>query len=175
MKVKFEIRQTIQEVINWCESTNNEDFVSKIQNTKINGPYERVEGWVEETSFNSVCHWEIRLESNYNDRGEWGTVCLKTAMSGFKYALYGQGPGRPVRVEYEGAYMGFLQQDIIPQMDLVGNILDSECESSFGGKMSLRQYATTVRPKIVQIREDLDCLYCMHDHPRRVWLALKDE
>lgn len=126
MRIQFEIREKLSEVIS--EILNSERWATIIKED-ISGRKSVV---IRDRSYDSEASIEIYARE----------VSIKTAWSSYSYRLFVIGDN--VWCEYNGAYRGLLEQQLLPTITPKESLLDSEVlDSSLYGreKRKLREYA----------------------------------
>lgn len=126
MRIQFEIREKLSEVIS--EILNSERWATIIKED-ISGRKSVV---IRDRSYDSEASIEIYARE----------VSIKTAWSSYSYRLFVVGDN--VWCEYNGAYRGLLEQQLLPTITPKESLLDSEVlDSSLYGreKRKLREYA----------------------------------
>ncbi len=126
MRIQFEIREKLSEVIS--EILNSERWATIVKED-ISGRKSVV---IRDRSYDSEASIEIYARE----------VCIKTAWSSYSYRLFVVGDN--VWCEYNGAYRGLLEQQLLPTITPKESLLDSEVlDSSLYGreKRKLREYA----------------------------------
>lgn len=126
MRIQFEIREKLSEVIS--EILNSERWATIVKED-ISGRKSVV---IRDRSYDSEASIEIYARE----------VSIKTAWSSYSYRLFVVGDN--VWCEYNGAYRGLLEQQLLPTITPKESLLDSEVlDSSLYGreKRKLREYA----------------------------------
>lgn len=122
MKITFKINETINEV-----------FASvKEMGRFVTGRYElfgdlKEVAWIEDEDFPQSTA-EIFIFKDEDD--EIYKIEIITAWSGFKYTLYNWGDDKKVEGTYEGAFKGFMEQNLLPEftvdMDSIEDVFSSQ-------------------------------------------------
>lgn len=157
MRIQFEIKEKLPEIIK--EILHSEKWMSRVKED-ISG---RTLVVISDRIYGSEATVEI-----YSSE-----VLIKTAWSKYSYRLFVL--GNSVWCEYEGAYRGLLEQQLLPTITPKESLLDSEVlNSSLYGqeKKSLREYAED-NLKLKQFRRENFNEYrngvAPFDHPKRVY------
>ena len=120
--------------------------------------------YLEDESFNS-CRATVTLH-------DWGLEII-TAWSGFRYELSLSGV-----LTYKGAYMGFLEQQLLPDFEYTASqLLEAEVDSSLDTKgygLDLGAYALNFREPFVWFKREKLNWNC-NAHPFAVVLAFVDQ
>lgn len=126
MRIQFTIKESLSEII---DQLSNSDFWSS---EIVSTPDKKIIK-IKDLAYNL----EATAEVHPHD------IVLHTAWSNFTYRVFQSGP--KVVCEYDGAFRGLLEQNLLPHITPVGNILDYPVlESSLyknGEKKTLREYA----------------------------------
>lgn len=157
MRIQFEIRERLSEVIN--EILNSERWTTIVKED-ISGRKSVV---IRDRSYDSEASIEIYARE----------VNIKTAWSSYSYRLFVIGDN--VWCEYNGAYRGLLEQKLLPTITPKESLLNSEVlDSSLYGreKRKLREYAED-NMKLKQFRrenfnENRNGV-APFDHPKKVY------
>lgn len=157
MRIQFEIRERLPEVIN--EILNSERWTTIVKED-ISGRKSVV---IRDRSYDSEASIEIYARE----------VNIKTAWSSYSYRLFVVGDN--VWCEYNGAYRGLLEQKLLPTITPKESLLDSEVlDSSLYGreKRRLREYAED-NMKLKQFRREHfnenRTGIAPFDHPKKVY------
>lgn len=157
MRIQFEIKEMLSDIVN--EVLHSEKWIT-ILKEDIPGRKLVV---IRDPNFNSEATVEI-----YDKE-----LSIKTAWSSYTYRLFVV--DRTVWCEYNGAYRGLLEQQLLPTITPKESLLDSEVlDSSLYGheRHTLRKYAED-NVKLKKFRrenfnENRDGL-ASFDHPKRVY------
>lgn len=157
MRIHFEIKEKLPEIIE--EILNNEKWISSV-NEDISGRKLVV---IRDPNFNSEAAVEIYERE----------ITIKTAWSNYTYRLFVLGDN--VWCEYNGAYRGLLEQNLLPTITPKEGLLESEVlgSSLYGNeRKKLREYAED-NLKLKKFRrenfnEDRTGV-APFDHPKRVY------
>lgn len=157
MRIHFEIKEKLPEILE--EILNSEKWMASV-NEDISGRKLVV---IRDPSYNSEATVEIYSRE----------IIIKTAWSNYAYRLFVLGDN--VWCEYNGAYRGLLEQNLLPTITPKEGLLESEVfgSSLYGNeRKKLREYAED-NLKLKKFRrenfnEDRTGL-APYDHPKRVY------
>lgn len=120
MEIVFEIKQSLESIINECKTSKYWNY-----SEGVNGKVFILEDKEFSNSYASCFVAKNQLD-------------FKTAFSSFTYKVY-EKEGRTL-CRYEGALKGFLQQSLMPRLTPKGNIYEVLVYSTEGGYMKFRKY-----------------------------------
>ena len=126
MKITFEISQSIQDLLEYCQSDKYSDFEMVYDENGV--PYRNKARMVDLEFTNSYA--EIIWKEQY--------MLIYTAWSQFTYEIE-ERDGKTY-CTYNGAVKGFLKQALIPHITPAVDIHDCVCHSSTHGSMSFGDY-----------------------------------
>jgi hypothetical protein len=126
MKITFEISQSIQDLLEYCQSDKYSDF--EMVHDENGVPYRNKARMVDLEFTNSYA--EIIWKEHY--------MLIYTAWSQFTYEIE-ERDGKTY-CTYNGAVKGFLKQALIPHITPAVDIHDCVCHSSTHGSMSFGDY-----------------------------------
>jgi hypothetical protein len=126
MKITFEISQSIQDLLEYCQSDKYSDF--EMVHDENGVPYRNKARMVDLEFTNSYA--EIIWKEQY--------MLIYTAWSQFTYEIE-ERDGKTY-CTYNGAVKGFLKQALIPHITPAVDIHDCVCHSSTHGSMSFGDY-----------------------------------
>ena len=126
MKITFEISQSIQDLLEYCQSDKYSDF--EMVHDENGVPYRNKAKMVDLEFTNSYA--EIIWKEQY--------MLIYTAWSQFTYEIE-ERDGKTY-CTYNGAVKGFLKQALIPHITPAVDIHDCVCHSSTHGSMSFGDY-----------------------------------
>ncbi|MCD7976653.1 MAG: hypothetical protein LUG51_05685 [Tannerellaceae bacterium] len=127
MRIQFEIKERLPEII-------HEIFTSEKWQSDVTE---------EQNGLRRVVIKDLMYDSKANIEIWENEIHIKTAWSNYTYRIFTQ--GNSVLCEYIGAYRGLLEQNLLPQLTPVKNILDTTVlDSSILGnkKETLRNYSS---------------------------------
>jgi hypothetical protein len=126
MKITFEISQTINELLEYCQTNKYYDFEMAKDENEI--PYRNKAKIIDIHFENSYA--EIIWKDNY--------MLIYTAWSQFTYEIFIK--NNRTYCTYDGAVKGLLKQNLIPHITPTGDIYECICHSSTHGWTKLREY-----------------------------------
>jgi hypothetical protein len=126
MKITFEISQSINDLLEYCQTNKYYDFEMAKDENEI--PYRNKARLIDIQFDNSYA--EIIWKDNY--------MLIYTAWSGFKYEIFKK--NNRTYCTYDGAVKGLLNQNLIPHITPIEDIYECVCHSSTHGWTNLRQY-----------------------------------
>jgi hypothetical protein len=126
MKITFEISQSIQDLLEYCQTNKYWDF--EMAEDENNVPYA-----------NKARIVDLHFPSSYADViWKKNYMLIYTAWSQFSYEMTVE--NGKTYCTYNGAVRGFLKQDLIPHITPAVCIHDCMCESSTHGILLFEDY-----------------------------------
>jgi hypothetical protein len=126
MKITFEISQSINDLLEYCQTNKYYDFEMAKDENEI--PYRNKAKIIDIHFENSYA--EIIWKDNY--------MLIYTAWSQFTYEIFIK--NNRTYCTYDGAVKGLLKQNLIPHITPAGDIYECICHSSTHGWTKLREY-----------------------------------
>lgn len=180
MKFKFKIAETIQQIITWLETTKNNNLFLVIEvkdderlKKQNRGNYEYpVRIWrIKHQVFNSYSELILRIDYH----GNLKSIIIWTAWSGFKYEIFAKNDKGDTLCEYEGAFRGLLEQNLLPTITPFFEGCEL-VESSLGKPLPLVNYCR-MQENLFSFKKENKLMRndSYHPHPNIVkkWLDLE--
>ena len=126
MKITFEISQTINDLLEYCQTNKYFDFEMAKDENQV--PYRNKARLIDLNFTDSYA--EILWKDNY--------MLIYTAWSQYTYKIFIR--DNKTYCTYDGAVKGLLKQNLIPHITPTGDIYECICHSSTHGWTKLREY-----------------------------------